>query len=193
MKRFIRPINIFLLLVLLLDINIESIAAPQPDKINLDALQSALEDLAESYPEHFTGYLGKLKEYQASLAEIEAASPQPDQSIQLKLDQLNRSMQSFQRQVLLGNPLVNIRPIAFVVRPQYPADHHNTATMFQTGEINTNSFRGSGAIKTIDLSSTGRVNTLLELTEGMVRDLEISFDGRKILFSMRENIKDDYQ
>ena len=36
----------------------------------------------------------------------------------------------------VGNPLVTARPIVFVVRAQYPGDHHNTATMFQTGEIN---------------------------------------------------------
>ena len=30
---------------------------------------------------------------------------------------------------------------------QYLKDHHNTATMFQTGEINTGSFRGGGAVK----------------------------------------------
>ena len=30
--------------------------------------------------------------------------------------------------------------LLFVARHQYMQDHHNTATLFQTGEINTNSF-----------------------------------------------------
>ncbi len=83
------------------------------------------------------------------------------------------------------------RPILFVVRHQYRRDHHNTATMFQTGEINTGSFQGGGALKTLDPSS-GAVNTLLDLPEGVARDPEVSYDGRKILFSMRRDVSDDY-
>lgn len=87
---------------------------------------------------------------------------------------------------LLGN-----RPILFVVRQQYRPDHHNSETIFQTNEINTGSFTGGGALKTLDLA-TGKVKTLLELREGVVRDPDVSFDGRKILVSIRKNIKDDY-
>ncbi|NUQ65628.1 MAG: PD40 domain-containing protein [Pirellulales bacterium] len=83
------------------------------------------------------------------------------------------------------------RPILFVVRRQYLPDHHNTETMFQTGEINTASFRGGGALKTFD-PATGAVGTLLDLPEGVVRDPDVRFDGRKILFSMRRNAADDY-
>ena len=57
-------------------------------------------------------------------------------------------------------------PILFVVRHQYRSDHHNTATMFQTGEINTGSFQGGGALKTIDLKGRGQITTLLELPDG---------------------------
>ena len=87
--------------------------------------------------------------------------------------------------------LLRGRPILFVVRKQYRVDHHNTATMFQTGEVNTGSFDGGGALKTID-PATGVVKTLLELPEGVVRDPEVSFDGKKILVSIRRNRNDDY-
>jgi hypothetical protein len=83
------------------------------------------------------------------------------------------------------------QPIVFVVRHQYQNDHHNTATIFQTGEINTSKFRGPGAIKTIDLARGGRVRTLLE-TPGVARDLELRFDGSKILFALRQSVEDDY-
>ena len=63
--------------------------------------------------------------------------------------------------------------------------------MFQTGEINTGSFQGGGALKTVDLA-TGQVKTLLEVPDGMARDPDVSFDGTKILFSMRRNREDDY-
>jgi hypothetical protein len=90
------------------------------------------------------------------------------------------------------NPLLGAHPIVFVVRQQYATDHHNTETMFQTGEINTASFAGGGAIKMIDFARGGEVKTLLNVPEGVARDLEVSFDGKRILFSMRRNAADDY-
>ena len=93
---------------------------------------------------------------------------------------------------LTAKALLSSRPILFVVRHQYKPDHHNTATMFQTGEINTASFQGGGAIKTIHFGRGGEVTTLLEVPEGVARDVEVRFDGRKILFSMRRDRADDY-
>jgi len=92
------------------------------------------------------------------------------------------------RAVLVG------QPILFVVRKQYRPDHHNTETMFQTGEINTGSFEGGGALKSIELGPDGqaRVKTLLEVPQGVVRDPDVHFDGRKILVSLRRNREDDY-
>jgi hypothetical protein len=49
-------------------------------------------------------------------------------------------LNQFRQQLLVANPLVANHPVLFVARQQYRADHHNTATMFQTGEINTASF-----------------------------------------------------
>ena len=96
------------------------------------------------------------------------------------------------KDALLSNPLVSSQPILFIVRKQYRPDHHNTATMFQTGEINTNSFDGGGAMKMIELAKGGVVTTLIELDKGIVRDPEVHFDGERIIFSMRKDIKDDY-
>ena len=95
------------------------------------------------------------------------------------------------REVMVANPLVGGSPIVFVVRAQYLPDHHNTATLFQTGEINTGSFRGGSALKTIDLR-TGEASTLVDLPEGIARDPDVSFDGKRVLFAMRRNVEDDY-
>ncbi len=83
-----------------------------------------------------------------------------------------------------------MKEIVYVERNQYVPDHHNTATMFQKGEINEASFIGNSALKVFDLT-TGKSRTLIESKEGIVRDPEVSFDGKKILFSMRKN-KDDF-
>lgn len=84
-----------------------------------------------------------------------------------------------------------IREIVYVERAQYVPDHHNTETMFQKGEINETSFAGKSALKALDLS-TGKSRTIIESPEGIVRDPEISYDGKKILFSMRKNRDDFY-
>ena len=73
-----------------------------------------------------------------------------------------------------------------------PPDHHNTATLFQTGEINAQKFQGGSAIRTIDFARGGAMSTLLDLPRGVARDIDVSFDGRRILFSMRRNAADDY-
>jgi Tol biopolymer transport system component len=79
-----------------------------------------------------------------------------------------------------------------VTRPQYLIDHHNSETIFQTGEVCTSSFKGGGALKIIDFANDGLIATLLESPNGIIRDPDVSFDGEKILFSMRKNIEDDY-
>ena len=122
----------------------------------------------------------KGQEFLSELREMEAGTPPPEEVARL------------QREALLANPLVSGRPILFVVRPQYKPDHHNTETMFQTHEINTDSFVGGGALKIIDFARGGAVKTLLDAPEGIIRDPNVYFDGTKILFSMRRNIEDDY-
>ena len=81
--------------------------------------------------------------------------------------------------------------LVFIVRNQYKKDHHNTATIFQSGEINTASFEPGAALKILDIK-TGKTITLLETKTGVIRDPEVSFDGQKIIFSYRKNIEDNY-
>lgn len=83
-------------------------------------------------------------------------------------------------------------PILFVARPQYKADHHNTETMFQKGEINEASFEGGSALKVIDFARGGEVRTLLDCPAGIIRDPEVHFDGSRVVFSMRHNRDDAY-
>ncbi len=87
---------------------------------------------------------------------------------------------------LLANtePLLKGKKILYIERTQYPEDHHNTGTLFQVGEINVNSFRGGSAMRLYDVDSKKTV-TLLESKEGVIRDPELSYDGTKVIFSMR--------
>ncbi|MCL2624262.1 MAG: hypothetical protein FWD31_11415, partial [Planctomycetaceae bacterium] len=89
------------------------------------------------------------------------------------------------------NPLVQALPILYVVREQYVPDHHNTETMFQTDEINTSSFRGGGSLRVWNPADDS-VNVLLDVPQGIVRDPCLSFDAKKVLVSLRCDIRDDY-
>lgn len=81
-------------------------------------------------------------------------------------------------------------PILYVVRHQYAEDHHNTATLFQTGEINHSKFRGGSALKIRE--PDGRTRTLLETSTGVIRDPDLHFSGDRVVFAMRRHIDDDY-
>ncbi|MDR1964828.1 MAG: hypothetical protein LBQ50_13730 [Planctomycetaceae bacterium] len=89
------------------------------------------------------------------------------------------------------NPLLNEHPILYVAREQYRSDHHNTATIFQKGEINEKSFRGGSSLRLWNPKDDS-VQILLEVPEGIVRDPCLSFDATKLLVSIRRNSHDDY-
>jgi len=90
-----------------------------------------------------------------------------------------------------NHPLVNAQPILYVVRKQYTPDHHNTETMFQTGEICTSGFRGGGSLRVWDPASD-QVTILLDVPRGIVRDPCLSFDATKIVISLRRDESDDF-
>jgi hypothetical protein len=83
------------------------------------------------------------------------------------------------------------KQILYIERDQYASDHHNTATLFQKGEINEAKFAPGSAMRIYDVDS-GTTRTLIKLETGVVRDPEISFDGKRVVFSMRKNNDDGY-
>jgi hypothetical protein len=155
-----------------------------PDPNGAQALQAAIQDWMALFPNREA----QGREY---LARLQRLAPALENASGEQVARLAAEFVTLRREALAAHPLVSGQSLLFVVRRQYRNDHHNTATMFQTGEINTGSFEGGGALKTIDLA-TGQVKTLLEVPDGVARDPDVSFDGTKILFSMRRNREDDY-
>lgn len=83
--------------------------------------------------------------------------------------------------------------ILYVKRQQYRPDHHNTATIFQRGEINEGSFPViAGSSLVVWFPEEDRTQTLLEVPDGIVRDPCLSYDADKVLFSVRRSYDDDY-
>jgi hypothetical protein len=104
------------------------------------------------------------------------------------------SLLALGREALAAHPLLTHHPLLFVVRHQYKKDHHNTATFFPSArhEFNTGSFTPGAALKLIDFAHGGVVRTLIDLPEGAVRDPDVHFSGKKILFAMRANLADSH-
>ena len=102
-------------------------------------LRAAIRDLMGDFgPEYPAG-----EEYLRRLDAIEQQMASGSDSARAAFEQL-------QREALLANPLVRAQPILFVVREQYLPDHHNTETIFHTGEPNSGSYRPGGPLKILD-------------------------------------------
>lgn len=144
-------------------------AARQAAEMRVRApLERAIKELAQRYPEY------------------------PGAAL---VDELARTtdVAALQRKALVScNPLVNRAPIFFVTRRQYSPDHHNTETLFQTCEINAAKYATEGTFKMLDVAS-GRVTTLyVPGALATVRDPDLDFTGRRVVFSMRKGKEDDY-
>lgn len=104
---------------------------------------------------------------------------------------------AFTAEFAKSKPLAD-KSIVCVLRAQYPVDHHNTANIFQRGEINQNSWhklaKGGSRLFKIDFDAEGNPSQtiLLELPKGIIRDVEASYDASHILFSMRKSFEDSY-
>ena len=148
------------------------------------SLRAAIQDLQTAFPTQYARaneFLERLEGLQRRWAQAEAS----------QREGLAQEFEQLKREALLANPLV--------VRQADPV-HHPRSTSIITGPKRRCTsrttppvpcFRGGGAMKVLDVPS-GHVRTILELPEGIVRDPEVHFDGRKILFSMRRDRRDDY-
>ena len=141
-----------------------------PETFATQSLLDAITDLSTTFPDRYP------KAYQALLED----------------GKLAQTSEQVRREALLANPLLQDVSLLYVARKQYRRDHHNTATVFQKGELNGRKYDPPGRIRILDLK-TGRVNTLVDAGEtGIARDPELSPDGKRIIFSMRTSADDDY-
>ena len=90
------------------------------------------------------------------------------------------------------HPVLLRHKVVYVVRPQYAPDHHNTGTDFEVGEVSAKNARMGAAIRTVDFSDSGKTATLLDLPQGLIRDLEVSCDGTRLLFAMRRGQDENF-
>jgi len=145
-------------------------------------LRSAIQDLAASFGPRYPRGL----EFLDRLAKIE---PRLGKDADLET---RAEFVALRREALIANPLVSGQPILFVVRPQYRSSYHAIDTLFHLDEANTRDFEGGGAMKRIDFADGGRTRTLLDAPAGIVRDPEVHFSGKKIVFALRRHAGENW-
>ncbi len=166
----------------------------QLDDQRLDALRRAVLDLSHTFPRRYAAAPALLKRLDGLRARVRRARQALTRAAPDAADQARRALadlKALSRDALLANPLLTAHPIVFVVRRQYKPDHHNTATLFQRGEINDRKFLGGSALKILDKPGAAP-RTLLRSRHGVIRDPEVNFSGDRIVFAMRRDARDDY-
>ncbi len=149
-----------------LTVGVEKAAAQQD---GARALRMAIEDLAESYPD---GYV-RGKEYLARVDEIEKLPPGQQRS-----DELSQ----LKRKALLDNPLLKFRQLLVVRRHKgrqgLPCNWQGNERLPRTGYDN------QVAMLSLDRLDAGLQTVLRPSSSAFVGDLDLHFDGRRLLFSM---------
>jgi len=155
-------------------------------------LRAAITDLRGSFGSRYAQgrqFLQRLNTIEQAVVHADAAS----------LITLKDRFKTLYREALIANPLVSAQPILFVTRHQYRSHYHAVDMLFHTGEYNVDRnimqsdlFQGPGALKTLDLAGGAEVETLVQTPDGVVRDPQLHFNGRRIVFALRRNADEDY-
>lgn len=156
-----------------------------------DNLSDIAEGYAKSYPKFDNAALNaaieNVKKAWKDIADREFTASEEG------IEKLKNDLSELVRLTALSHPGLNGKQLVFVARNQYDWDHHNTHTMFPSydGEFNNGRYQGDSAIRIYNLA-TNQTTTLASNKYGVYRDLEVSNDGTKILYSYRKDINDSY-
>ena len=99
-------------------------------------------------------------------------------------------------QKALAGPLAGVQELIFVTRAVYDDPHWYANIGYYCDDENQKAYAGNGApdvgkLYSLDIR-TGDTKVLLDPKGGSVRDPQVHYDGRKILFSYREGGTDHY-
>lgn len=168
-----------------------------PDEGTIATLKMAIRDLIKTYGNSYPKGETFLTELDKQFSLYNNTKDKKEKAEALL------AIYSIRKEALLTNPAVCKSPILFVVRHQHAKDHGSTHTVYNTGKYDFNGEHGAGpsrpdrtipggAIKMIDLNNGGKLTTIIETKEGFIRDPVIHWNGRKILFSWKQNPNDNH-
>lgn len=149
--------------------------------LNLGALRLAIQDLKTSYPDSYAKgeeYLERLAVFEGGMQQLKQTMARDPDAARKKIDELV----AFQREALLANPLLDFDRLLLIKRGEsslgLPQNWQGNCAMSSRGYDNEIAI----------LSPVGPEGTLTSFykPEGgvFVGDVDLNFDGDKILFSM---------
>ncbi len=177
----------------------ESLALQQrlAKEFNPDTLEAAIKDTGKRFPGKYPASkllneLNYLKKGIANLKETMAKDPK-----------FKDRLATFKRRALLSNPFLTDQPLLVNIRDQFWGSHCPHGTLFPKGEDIRRDGTGGirrfvetgAALKILNFTKSGEVasvKTIVKTDKGVIRDPEISFDAKKVIFSMRHNKDDNY-
>ena len=141
--------------------------AATPDEGSVDSLRAAIVDLTKTFGDRYPRGGDFLKR-------LDALGPKPD----------SQALNSLRREALLANPLLDFGKLLFI-RRSADSPHLGLPQNWQ-GNCSLPSSGFSDAISTLEDVRNGGVPVTLLKPQGplMVSDVDLDFDGKRMLFSM---------
>ena len=148
-------------------------------------LERAIHDLARSYPDRFPGqaYAARWQEFVDRFSQMQADGVDTPEQVD-RLTALTEQFESFRREVLLSNPLLDFERLLFVQRNG--PGNGLPANWQSNSQIREKSFDDSiQVLRLADLA--GQTTPLFQPPAGlMVSDVDLHFDADRLLFSMMD-------
>jgi formylglycine-generating enzyme required for sulfatase activity len=150
-------------------------------RLDVTALRLAIDDLSQTFPERYTAGAACLEEFQRREPDFAALTEGLQQGDPLAVDQVERLL-ALRRDALLANPLLDFGRLLLVKRPAaapqwgLPANFQGNDSLPRTG------FDDELAVLS-PLQPDGTLTTVLGPEKNFVGDVDLDFDGQRLLFS----------
>jgi formylglycine-generating enzyme required for sulfatase activity len=150
-------------------------------RLDLTALRLAIEDLSQTFPERYTAGAACLEEFQRHEPGFTALTEALQQGDPQAVDEVERLL-ALRRDALLANPLLDFGRLLLVKRPAaapqwgLPANFQGNDSLPRTG------FDDELAVLS-PLRPDGTLTTVLRPEKNFVGDVDLDFDGQRLLFS----------
>ncbi|MFW5693253.1 MAG: hypothetical protein ACOCWL_03465, partial [Thermoguttaceae bacterium] len=156
-------------------------------QVNLAALRLAIDDLDGTFGGRYRGgsdFLRRLAELETQLVDLEWALARGERGADRRIPALLATAESLRRDALLGNPLLDFQKLLLVKRSAdspklgLPQNWQGNCALPSRGYDNE--------IAVLSLQNlNGKLETLFRPENGeFVGDVDLHFDGRRMLFSM---------
>lgn len=170
--------------------------APTIERIDadIDSLARAIKHLRAEYPSRFgtDGALhAELGELQAARAELTDREMRDEPALR----RLDRRRESLARRALVEqNPLMAFDRLLFTRRRPLGGQHYAYTEALSWTRDRPRVFKPGASLVTLSPPrADGKLEILIESPHGIIRDPDVHFDGRRVLFSDRKSLDgDDY-